>query len=130
MKQHQPRKRQHPDRTLDFSSAAWQRLRKVVLNRDPICVDCYDDYGTVTPSQHVDHRDNNPSNNDLDNLQGLCGPCHSRKTARDMGKRVSYGCDANGFPLDPDHHWNRERNNRQQSSAEHRPPTSTRKVAR
>lgn len=127
MKQHRHPKRQHPDRTLDFNSAAWQHLRDIVLSRDPLCLHCLAD-DVITPSQHVDHVDDDPSNNDLDNLQGLCAPCHSRKTARDKGKRVAYGCDASGNPLDPDHHWNK--NNRQQSSAEHRAPHCAHKVAR
>ena len=47
----------------------------------------------------------NPSNNDPRNLASLCGPCHSRKTQADMGKRVNWGCDVNGMPLDPNHPW-------------------------
>ncbi|KAA0893071.1 HNH endonuclease [Pusillimonas sp. ANT_WB101] len=93
-------------RTLLLGSAAWHRLRDVVLSRDPMCVHCLA-RGIHTPARDVDHIDNEPSNNDLDNLQGLCGPCHSRKTAADMGKRVAYGCDVLGNPLDPDHHWNK-----------------------
>ncbi|WP_449390656.1 HNH endonuclease signature motif containing protein [Eoetvoesiella caeni] len=95
-------------RTLALTSAAWRRLRDVVLSRDPICRQCWDDYERITPSTDVDHRDNDPSNNDLDNLQGLCHECHSRKTNRDMGRRVAYGCDAQGNPLDPEHHWNKK----------------------
>ncbi len=34
-------------------------------------------------SLDVDHRDNDPSNNDLSNLVGMCHSCHSRKTRRD-----------------------------------------------
>lgn len=44
----------------------------------------------------------------MGNLVGLCHECHSRKTARDHGKRVAYGCDAQGMPTDPAHPWNRE----------------------
>jgi hypothetical protein len=53
----------------------------------------------------VDHRDGNPANNDLVNLQPLCHECHSRKTAAEHGKRVAWGCDADGIPLDPAHPW-------------------------
>ena len=40
-----------------------------------------------------------------ENLQPLCHECHSRKTQADMGKAVCYGCDSNGWPLDPASHW-------------------------
>lgn len=56
----------------------WQRLRLVVLKRDPVCRAC----GRAA-STDVDHilpkRAGGPDT--LENLQGLCGPCHSRKTA-------------------------------------------------
>lgn len=78
----------------------------MVLGRDPLCVHCLA-RGVITTSQHVDHVDNDAANNDLDNLQGLCGSCHSLKTASDMGKRVN-GCDADGFPTYPNHFWNKK----------------------
>jgi len=56
----------------------WQRLRLVVLKRDPVCRACGREAST-----DVDHilpkRAGGPDS--LENLQGLCGPCHSRKTA-------------------------------------------------
>jgi 5-methylcytosine-specific restriction endonuclease McrA len=44
------------------------------------------------------------------NLVWLCHSCHSRKTARHNGGfgnkfKGLTGCDANGLPLDPNHHW-------------------------
>jgi 5-methylcytosine-specific restriction protein A len=39
----------------------------------------------VRAANHVDHINNDPSNNDLSNLQPLCAPCHSRKTAKEDG---------------------------------------------
>ncbi|WP_449391053.1 HNH endonuclease signature motif containing protein [Eoetvoesiella caeni] len=119
MKQHKPPalpgrtrtlqdKQQANGRTLALTSAAWRRLRDVVLSRDPICRHCWDDYERITPSTDVDHVDNNPANNDLDNLQGLCHSCHSRKTNVDRGRSVAHGCDAQGRPLCPDHHWNQK----------------------
>ncbi len=53
---------------------------------------------------------------DLDGTQSLCPSCHSKKTARGSeagGARTTRalqpqkGCDANGRPLDPSHHWNK-----------------------
>ncbi|WP_247869541.1 HNH endonuclease signature motif containing protein [Herbaspirillum sp. ST 5-3] len=91
-------------RTLALDSAAWRKLRASVLADEPLCRHCQA-LGRVTPATDVDHIDNDPSNNRRDNLQALCHECHSRKTNADMGRRVSYGCDADGIPLNPNHPW-------------------------
>ncbi|MGB7479864.1 MAG: HNH endonuclease signature motif containing protein [Burkholderiaceae bacterium] len=115
MRQHKPktlpsamRKTLTPNRTLALNSAAWGRLRAAVLDDEPLCRHCYA-YGRVNFATDVDHIDNDASNNDRNNLQALCHECHSRKTMADMGHRVATGCDAHGRPLDPHHHWNREK---------------------
>lgn len=57
----------------------WQRLRLMVLSRDPICVKCN------SPSEEVDHIIPKPNGDDsMDNLQGLCKSCHSSKTMKEM----------------------------------------------
>lgn len=94
-----------PRRVLPLNGAAWQKLRADVLAEQPLCVDCAS-RGLTVAATDVDHKDGNPGNNDRENLQPLCHPCHSRKTAADHGKRVAMGCDAQGQPLDPDHPWN------------------------
>lgn len=52
---------------------------------------------------------------DLSNWQGLCEPCHNKKTAREDGafghssagsKNVG-GCGVSGLPMHPDHPWNK-----------------------
>ena len=66
--------------------AKWRRLRKLVLNRDPLC-QC-DDPTCNKPSTDVDHiipkRDG--GRDSMDNLQGLAHECHSRKTALEDGR--------------------------------------------
>lgn len=94
-------------RTLALNGAAWRRLRAAVLAAKPLCVHCLD-RGLLIAATDVDHRDNDPTNNDRDNLDPLCHQCHSRKTQADMGKRVSHGCDINGMPMDPSHPWNKK----------------------
>ena len=91
-------------RTLGLDSAAWRKLRASVLREQPICAMC-----ETAPATDCDHRDNDPTNNDRDNLQGLCHECHSRKTQADQGKRTTWGCDEHGMPLDPNHHWSNAR---------------------
>lgn len=94
-------------RVVPLGSAAWQRLRAHVLAEEPLCRDCMA-RGLVTPATDVDHIDNNGDNNTRANLAPLCHSCHSIKTAQDMGKQTTRGHDARGFPLDPNHPWNRE----------------------
>ena len=93
-------------RTLPLTSAAWRKLRRSVLSSEPLCRMCIAQ-GKTVPATDVDHRDNDPSNNNLVNLQPLCHECHSRKTQRDMGHNVAMGCANDGTPLDPWHPWHR-----------------------
>ncbi len=78
--------------------AVWRRLRRLVLNRDPICVAMLPDFNTpaslglniqcTKPATDVDHiipkRDG--GRDTMGNLQGLCHECHSSKTAREDGR--------------------------------------------
>ncbi|MFU7367714.1 HNH endonuclease [Pseudomonas aeruginosa] len=102
-------------RVIPLGSAAWQRLRAQVLAEEPLCRDCAA-RGLVTPATDVDHiedsRDDYSDDNRRENLAPLCHSCHSAKTARDMGKCSSRGCDLSGVPLDPDHPWNRAERSR------------------
>jgi 5-methylcytosine-specific restriction endonuclease McrA len=93
-----------PRRTLPLTSAAWLRLRASVLSGEPLCRDCAK-RGLTVPATDVDHISGDPGDNSMGNLQPLCHPCHSSKTASDHGKRVPQGCDVNGMPTDPHHPW-------------------------
>lgn len=63
-------------------SGRWRRLRLMVLARDPICMICRREQST--DADHVVARSKG-GDNSLDNLQGLCHRCHSRKTATEDG---------------------------------------------
>lgn len=70
-----------------FDSARWKKFRKEALSDQPICADpfgIHKEYGEVVSSTQVDHviprRDRPDLELDLDNTQGLCISCHSRKT--------------------------------------------------
>lgn len=60
----------------------WQKLRLIILARDPICKIC----GRAA-STDVDHiiPKSKGGLDAVDNLQGLCHSCHSRKTASEDG---------------------------------------------
>jgi 5-methylcytosine-specific restriction protein A len=59
--------------------AVWKKARLVILMRDTVCQICKRE-----PSTQVDHKiplREGGARLDPLNLQGLCGSCHSRKTA-------------------------------------------------
>lgn len=85
VKRHDPPQRdRQADRALATNSTYWLRLRALVLAQSPLCVICVAE-GRTRAASHVDHKDGDSRNNDLANLQGLCRPCHSAKTAREDG---------------------------------------------
>lgn len=95
-------------RLLPLNSEAWSKLRKSVLAEQPLCPEC-EGRDILEPATEVHHINDNAMDNSRANLVGLCKPCHSRHTARDMGHNVieRLGCDATGKPLDPNHPWNK-----------------------
>lgn len=101
-------KREANGRALALDGAAWRKLRAQVLREQPLCRHCAA-RGHITPATDVDHINNDASDNRRENLAALCHECHSLKTNADMGRRVNYGCDVNGVPLNPAHPWNNEK---------------------
>jgi 5-methylcytosine-specific restriction enzyme A len=71
-----------------YATKRWLDLRVTVLRACPLCVECKK-HGQLTAAQHVDHIKPHGGDIDLffdeDNLQSLCKPCHSRKTAKEDG---------------------------------------------
>ncbi len=67
-----------------YTSSRWRKLRTMVLNRDPICSMPSCD-NPATDADHVVPRSLG-GRDCLDNLQGLCHTCHSRKTAVEDSK--------------------------------------------
>lgn len=63
----------------------WRKRRRVKLLKDPLCEECKRE-GRLTLATDVDHviphRGDRRLFDDDDNLQSLCKPCHSKKTAR------------------------------------------------
>ena len=97
-----------PRRTIPLQSARWQKLRRWVLDRDPLCHTCLD-HDRITEATDVDHRSGDPSDNSFGNLQPLCHSCHSRKTMQERNGSTARGFDASGWPTDPASHWNQRR---------------------
>lgn len=69
-------------------TAQWQKARLTYLRGHPLCAECEKE-GRLTPATELDHIKPHKGNMDLfwdfNNVQGLCRPCHSRKTAKEDG---------------------------------------------
>ena len=65
--------------------AVWRRLRAAQLLREPLCKHCEDE-GLVAPATEVDHVIPKAQGgvDEETNLQSLCKPHHSAKTAREV----------------------------------------------
>ena len=89
----------------------WQRARLVFLAENALCAFCQRE-GRTTAATIVDHVVPHKGDValfwDIDNWQALCASHHdNEKRAAERGTIVRSGCDADGIPLDPNHHWNR-----------------------
>jgi 5-methylcytosine-specific restriction enzyme A len=98
-------------KTKRFTYRNRQKARQAKLLANPLCEHC-EARGLVVIATEVDHiiplfKGGEESLDPTVNKQSLCSECHKIKTSKDMGHKVAYGCDANGIPLDPNHHWNK-----------------------
>jgi 5-methylcytosine-specific restriction protein A len=83
---------------------AWEKLRKVVLQRDRhLCQPCLE-AKRFTPANQVDHilAKANGGTDDPANLRAICSPCHTKKTLADQGKqsRKRRTIDLSGWPIE------------------------------
>jgi 5-methylcytosine-specific restriction protein A len=66
----------------------WRKYSSTYLKAHPLCLKCLED-GKLIPATEVDHIIPHKGDKDLfwleDNHQGLCKPCHSRKTVLEDG---------------------------------------------
>lgn len=56
----------------------WAKIRARILARDPVCKIC-----GVRPSAFCDHIVARADDHSDTGLQGVCGPCHDQKSARE-----------------------------------------------
>ena len=78
----------------------WDKLRVAALERDKhLCQPCRAK-GRVTPATEVDHvlRKRDGGTDDMTNLQSICSPCHTAKTAAENGGRPKPAITAEGWP--------------------------------
>lgn len=99
--------------------ARWHKARRMYLASNPLCAECMR-RGRVTAAAVVDHIVPHKNNPALfwqeDNWQSLCTKHHNKKTASEdggfgnkPGNKSLGACGIDGFPLNPNHPWNKER---------------------
>lgn len=62
-----------------YGRTRWQRLRRRFLASHPQCSQC------PRVATEVDHKNGDPDDNRIANLQAFCKSCHSKKTAAHDG---------------------------------------------
>ena len=100
----------------------WNAARTAFLRANPLCVMC-SEAGKVCTASVVDHivphrlKDAHASGDpnriaaalklfwDRKNWQPLCESHHNATKQRAEKRGYEQGCDAEGIPLDPGHHW-------------------------
>ena len=87
----------------------WRKARKIYLSLNPLCKFCEQE-GIIRPAMEVDHIERHKGDPQLfwdeSNWQGLCTFHHQSTKARMERSGITIGCDINGIPYDPRHHWN------------------------
>lgn len=91
-----------------YNTARWKALREQQLQDEPLCRYC-EEQGRVQSANTADHIEPVAERPDLafdqDNLQSLCGTCHSAIKQAEERTGHRRGCDVDGQPLDPHHPW-------------------------
>jgi 5-methylcytosine-specific restriction endonuclease McrA len=91
-----------------YNSRRWRRERRAHLAAEPLCRMCKAQ-GYTTLATVVDHVKPHKGDEflfwDPNNRQSLCKVCHDSAKAREERGGIMVGCDKDGVPLDPGHHW-------------------------
>lgn len=83
---HSAPRRRSPAARKVYASKRWRILRRRVLTEQPICSTEGCDR-LATEVDHVDPIEEGGKPFARANLQGLCSPCHGRKTRQEVGTR-------------------------------------------
>jgi 5-methylcytosine-specific restriction enzyme A len=88
----------------------WRRATRTFLDDtdNSLCKMCQQ-FGYTEPSTVVDHVIPHKGDYELfwdqTNWQGLCMNCHNRHKQIQETQGTLPGCDVDGMPIDPTHHW-------------------------
>lgn len=85
----------------------WQETRARQLSAHPLCAMCLPRVTAATVCDHVD-KDSKATEEGFfaGPFQSLCKTHHDSTKQREERRGRIIGCDDDGVPLDPKHHWN------------------------
>lgn len=95
-----------------YDRADWKRLRRWKLRKDPLCERCKRSTPPAVRSATVVHHIV-AHEGDMrlflmpTNLQSLCKPHHDREAQQEEARGYHSSSDAQGYPTDPNHPFNR-----------------------
>ena len=88
----------------------WDRARRAFLAAHPFCAAC-EQRGKLPPATVVDHIEPHRGDHKLfwrrSNWQPLCQPCHDKDKQQVETRGYASRIEADGFPADPRHPFNR-----------------------
>lgn len=88
----------------------WRKERAAFLRANPLCRLCKEQSDRAMPASVVDHKIAHRGDMrlfwDRSNWQPLCFTHHNAHAQQRDKSGTVRGCDVNGLPLDPQHHWN------------------------
>ena len=102
-------RRPQGDLTQPYSHRRWKRIRKLQLQREPLCAHCQLE-GKIVAAEVCDHIVRHGGDQasfwDTNNLQSLCTEHHDRKTRdeREQAQPFIRGTRPDGMPIDR-RHW-------------------------
>ena len=103
------RRHEHPNRKL-YSSAQWKALRADQLKKHPLCA-FHLKRSKIVEATVVHHVRPKDKDNIATFFRGPSSRCANRVTTsagqKEDKRGYVMGCDINGVPLDPEHHWNK-----------------------
>ena len=91
-----------------YDSVRWRKARAIFLAANPLCAMC-ERVGRDTPATVVHHTEKHNGDPvifwDQSKWEPACAPCHSGWLRVQENTGTLPGCDINGLPIDPRHHW-------------------------
>ena len=91
-----------------YRTKRWKETRADQLRRHPLCAMCLPRITAATVCDHIDKTSKATEDGFFAGpFQSLCSTHHDSSKQRQERRGHIIGCDDDGVPLDPNHHWNR-----------------------
>lgn len=90
-----------------YRTRRWLQTRADQLSRHPLCFMCLPRVTAATVCDHVDKASKATEEGFFAGpFQSLCKTHHDSTKQREEKRGHRIGCDDDGWPIDPKHHWN------------------------